>query len=241
MSDSPAASVPPEQANGLATSLKVIFSPSEAFSTLARVPLWGWAAIIGIVLTLIGALLGLPASMHYSHIAQEQALSKMDADTAARAREVYAKIPQWIFPAIAVVSAFIIPWVAWLFNALLYLVGAALGGGDARFKMAWVCGVNVYIVAAIASVVNYSILMMRGVDSVTSVTDLFTLPSLAMFVHEPVKLAAFLYGYNVAYLWLYVVAFIALQRVMKLNTGAAIATVAVQSLCIAGITALSAR
>ncbi len=241
MSDSPAASVPSEQANGLATSLKVVFSPSEAFSTLARVPMWGWAAIIGIALTLISTVIGMPASAHYRHIAIDQSLATMSAETAARTREFYAKVPQWIFPAIGLVSSFIAPWLFWLVNAVVYLIGAALGGGDARFKLAWVCGVNVYIIAAIASVINYAILMMRGVDSITSFIDLFTLPSLAMFVHEPVKLAAFLYGYNVAYIWLYVVAFIALQRVMKLSTGAAIATVVVQSLCVAGLTAAFAK
>ena len=57
---------PAERANGLATYLKVFYAPSEAFATLARVPTWGWAAIIGVILTLVSTLILMPATLHYT-------------------------------------------------------------------------------------------------------------------------------------------------------------------------------
>ena len=51
----------------------------------------------------------------------------------------------------------------------------------------------------------------------------------------------FLYGFNIFNVWLYIVAVIALEQVMKMSRGAAIATVVVLALLGAGIGALFAK
>ena len=117
---------PTESASPLATYFKVIASPSEAFATLGRVPMWGWAAIIGVVLTLVSTLLTLPSSLHFARIAQELQYSQMPADQAAAAREVMTKFPKWLFWIFGIIGGFIAPWIFWAIGALVFLAGGAI-------------------------------------------------------------------------------------------------------------------
>ncbi len=237
----PTSTAPTERPNGVVTYLKVLYAPGEAFATLARVPTWGWAAIIGIVLTLVGTFILLPATMHFTHIAQEKQLSQMSADQAAAARQAMAKLPSSFYAIFGLVAAAIAPWLFWLVGAVVYVIGASLSGGEARFKGAWVIAVNLYIIAALGSIIGAIIVMLRGVNSVNTATDLYALPSLGMFVHGSPKLEIFLYGFNIINIWLYIAAVIALEQVMKMSRGAAIATVVVLALLGAGIGALFAK
>jgi hypothetical protein len=233
---------PPEKADGLATYLKVIYAPGEAFATLARVPTWGWAAIAGILLTIVGTFLALPASLHYSHIAQEQQFSQMPADQAAAAREFTAKIPQWAYYIFGFIGALLGCFFAWLIASVVYLISAALGGGEAVFKKAWVTAVNLYIIPVLGSVAAGLILLLRGPENANTSADLFVLPSPAMLIHGPVKLAAFLYyGLNVVNIWYYIVAVIALQKMLKVSSVVAVVTVAVVGVLLAGLLALLAK
>jgi hypothetical protein len=230
-----------EKPNGLATYLKILYAPGEAFATLSRIPTWGWAAAIAIVLSLAGAFLIMPATMHFAHVAQERQLSQMPADQAANARETMAKIPQWVNGVGAIVGAVIGPWFYWLIVAVVFLIGAALGGGEARFKLAWVAAVNCYIIALLGAIITWATISLRGPDSVSTMSDFFVLPSLGMFVHGSPKLETFLYGFNIINIWFFVVAVIALQQLLKVRRGAAIGTVVVLALVSAGFGALFAR
>jgi hypothetical protein len=234
-------STSPERPNGLATYLKVLYAPGEAFTALSRVPTWGWAAILGIVLTLVGTIILTPATTHFAHVMQERQLAQMPADQAAIARQRIASLPQWVIPMSGIVGAVIVIWLVWLIGAVIYVVGAAVTGGEARFAGAWAIAVNIYIIGAVGSIVNAIIVVMRGADNVNAQSDLYGLPSLATLVSGPPKLAMFLYGFNIFNVWLYIVAVIALERVMKMSRGAAIATVVVLALLGAGIGALFAK
>lgn len=232
---------PAEKANGLATYLKVIYAPGEAFASLARVPTWGWAAIIGILLTVAYTLIAFPSTMHYQQIAQEHALSQMSADQAAQARAVYAKIPPSIYIVFSIVGGVIQPWFSWLVATVVLLIAAALGGGDARFKLAWAAAVNSYGAAGIGSLAGGIIVALRGPDAVNSAVDLLALPSLGMFVHGPTALVAFLYAYNIAFIWYYIITMIALEQTLKVGRGVAIGAVVILSLVIGGLLALFIR
>ena len=230
-----------EKSNGLATYLKVLYAPGEAFATLSRVPTWGWAAVIAVFLTVAGTFIMLPATIHFAHAAQERQLAQMPADQAANAREAMARIPQWATGVGAVIGAAVGPWVYWLLVAVVFIIGAALGGGDARFKLAWASVVNLNIIALVGGVITWVTIALRGPEGVNTMSDLYVLPSLAMFVHGSPKLEAFLYGFNIVYIWLFIVAVVALERVLKVRRGAAITTVLVFAIASAGFGALFAR
>lgn len=230
----------PGKANGLATYFSILWAPTEAFERLRVSPTWGWAALVGIVLLLIASIMSMPEIAKVAHIAQDQALSQMPADRQAVARQGIAAT-QGIFTYIAIGGAVVGPWIIWIISAIVYTIGGALSGSGAKFGLAWVVSVNVAIIAFVGSIVNSVILVARGPDAITSPIDQFALPSLGMFVHDNVKLATFLNSYNVDYVWLYVVAIIALERTLLMKRGGAIATVVIYSLIAAGLASAFAR
>lgn len=230
----------PQRANGLATYFAVITSPRSAFDTLARIPTWGWAAIIGILLTVVGAIVSLPATLQIAHIAQQQRIAELPADSQVQANQAIAQFAPMLKYFIIGGSA-VLPWIAWLIFALVYLIVAAIAGGSARFLNAWVAAVNAYAVSGIAQVVQAVILRARPIESMNSQADVYVIPSFAAFVHDNPKLAAFAYGYNVLYVWSYVVGVIALERVMKVSRPVAIITMVVLSVALALLGTTNAR
>jgi hypothetical protein len=233
-----AAVMPAQRSNGLATYFKVLLAPGDAFATLARVPTWGWAAIAGMILMAVASLILSPANVHFSHIAQAQRLAQMPADQAAAARQAMARIPDSVYVIFGVVGALVVSWLIWLVSAVVFIIAASLSGAEARFLGAWVIAVNIYVIGLVGAIVNSVIVMLRGVASVTTAADLYALPSLAMVIHSSPKLAVFLYTFNIINIWLYIVTIIALERVLKMSSGAAIVTVLVLALITAGLGSL---
>ncbi|MBV8171415.1 MAG: YIP1 family protein [Candidatus Eremiobacteraeota bacterium] len=236
-----ASAAPPEKANGLATYFKVIFAPGDAFATLARAPMWGWAALVGTVLTVVGTIVLMPATLHFIHATQEQSLSQMSADQAAAARATMAKIPNSVYSIFGVVGSIFAPWFYWLIGSIVFIIGAAISGAEVRFKAAWVGAVNCYVIPAIGTVIVAVIVMLRGPENVNSSADLYALPSLAMLVHGSPKLAGFLYAFNILNIWFYAVAVIAMEQLLKMSRGAAIMTVIVLALLGGGLAAIFAK
>lgn len=230
----------PQKSNGLSTYLSVLWSPTAAFDQLRVTPTWGWAALVGIVLLLIGTVIQLPEIGRVAQVAQAARLATMTADQQAAARDVMAKTAG-LFPLFAVLGALIGPWVIWLISAVVYAIGGAVSGAGAKFSLAWVVSVNLAIIVFVGGIVNAIIIALRGPDAISSPLDVAALPSLGMLFHDNVKLATFLNYYNVDYIWLYVVAVIALERSLSMKRGAAIVTVLIYSLIGAGIAAAFAR
>ncbi|MBC5805478.1 MAG: hypothetical protein DLM53_10505 [Candidatus Eremiobacter antarcticus] len=220
---------PAQRSSGLAKALSVIISPKAAFEQLAAMPAWGWAAIIGIALTLGAVLLSLHAQSHLVSVMQDQRIAQMPSEQQAAARTQLAKFAS-LSSIFIIIGALVGPWLAWLIAAVVFIIAAALGGGTATFGRAWVAAVNCYIVYGIAGLVNAIILSLRDPSTVNSMADVMSLPSLAMIVHPGIKLTAFLFNYNVLYIWYYVVVAIALYIMLKLSRTAAIVTAVLYSL-----------
>lgn len=221
----PNVGAPAERASGLATYFGVLFSPTEAFETLARVPMWGWACILGLIISLVAAIIGLPATLHIAQVAQQNAISQAPADQQQAMRDGISKFSPFMGPSIFI-SVLIVTWIIWLISALVILAAAAIGRGVVQFGHAWSVAVNLYAIPALGSLIANVILRLQGPENISKQSDAFVLPSLAMVVHGDAKLSAFLYTFNVINLWLYVVFAIALQRTMKVeSTTAWVATV----------------
>jgi len=232
---------PPEKANGLATYLSVLTSPSAAFTQLARTPMWGWAALIGIALALLAVFVSLPEQMKIASVAQAQQLATMPADQQAQARQGMASFAGVTKVFIIIIGGIVVPWFLWLISAIVYVIGAAVSGATTRFSLAWVASVNLSIIAWVGAVVNAAILAGRGPDAISSALDAQALPSLAMLIHGSPKLATFLYAYNLDSIWLFAVVIIALEKMLAMKRPAAIVTVVVYSLVTAGLGAAFAK
>ncbi|HKW45083.1 MAG TPA: YIP1 family protein [Candidatus Eremiobacteraceae bacterium] len=216
----PTVGAPAERASGLATYFGVLFSPAEAFETLSRVPMWGWACILGMIISLVAAIIGLPATMHIAQVAQQTAIAQAPADRQQAMRDGIRSFAPFM-GAFVFVSVFIVTWVIWLVSALFTLAATAVGRGTAKFANAWALAVNLYAIPALGSLIANIILRLQGPENINKQSDAFVLPSPAMVVHGDAKLAAFLYAFNVINLWLFAVFAIALQRTMKVGSSAA--------------------
>jgi hypothetical protein len=213
----PAASAPAERANGVATYFGVLFSPNEAFDTLSRVPMWGWACILGLIISMVAAIIGLPATLHIAQVAQQNAISQAPADQQQAMRDGISKFTPFMGPSIFI-SVFVVTWIIWLVSALFTLAATAIGRGASKFGNAWALAVNLYAIPVLGSLIANIILRLQGPENISKQSDAFVLPSLAMVVHGDAKLAALLYTFNVINIWLYVVFAIALQRTMKVGS-----------------------
>ncbi|MDQ6780180.1 MAG: YIP1 family protein [Candidatus Eremiobacteraeota bacterium] len=225
---------------GLATYFTVLYAPRAAFERLSRIPTWGWAAIVGIILVLISLILTMPAQVHMASVLQQQRLSDMSADQRAAAQsslQAAAGITKTFIYAAALVG----PWIAWFITALFFLIPAAIGGGDAKFARAWVAALNSFVVWGVAGVVNAIIVSLRDPNTINAPADISMLPSLALFVHGNPKLAAFLFSYNLLYIWYYVVAVIALEIMLRVPRRFAVGFVIIYSLFWALIAMVTAR
>ena len=236
-----ATAVPQEKVNGLSTYLSIIFAPREAFAQLARTPMWGWAALIGMILAVAAPIISLPEIQKIGDVARQQALSQMSADQQAQAQSAMA-MSAHLTPIFATAGAAVFIWLFWLVTALIYLGAAALTGGTATFGRAWVAVLNASIAYFVASLINAIILALRGPDAIGSAVDAYALPSLAMIVHGGVKLVTFLYyTTNLGAIWGYIVSVIALEQMLKMGRGASIATVVVITLIATGLAVWGAR
>ena len=220
---------PAERASGLATYFGVLFSPSEAFETLSRVPMWGWACVLGLIISMVAVIVGLPATIHIAQIAQQAQIAQAPADQQQQYRDAINKFAPFLGITIFI-SVFIATWMIWLVSALFVLAGSAISRGLVSFGAAWVLAVNVYAIPALGSLVQNIILRLQGPENLTKQSDAYVLPSLAMIVHGDTKTVAFLYAFNVINLWLFAVMAIGLQRMMKMRAMAAWITVIVIAL-----------
>jgi hypothetical protein len=228
----PAATAPAERANGLATYFGVLFSPGEAFETLSRVPMWGWACLLGLVIVVIGSIVGLPATIHIAQVAQQAQIAQASADQQQAMRDAIGKT-QGLLPVFIVVGAVIFPWVSWVITALVIMAGAAIGRGAVNFGNAWVLSVNTFIIPALGALIGNTILRLQGAENISKASDAYAIPSLAMLVHGDPKTAAVLYAFNVINIWYYVIFAMGLQRMMKMSTAAAWVTTIVFAVILA--------
>ena len=193
------------KANGLKTALDVVIAPKEAFESLRRVPTWGWALLIVIVLYAIASYLLTPAVLHATQadwprqVATNPQLSRLTPDEQQRYLTISLGIVRWIWlfsPIVAVIAIVV--------QTVVMLVFKALGRGTASFSTLWASAVNIQIpVLAINSLITVIIVMLRGADSYNSSAEIQTaMPSLGLLVDPAlIKLHGFLAAFNPFTLW----------------------------------------
>jgi len=193
------------KSSGLSTVVNTIASPSEAFETLRTAPTWGWALIIAIVLMFIGAYLQGPATRHAGVTQAQQMMATSSffaALTPAQKQQAIARAGQpspWPY-----VGLIVVLFIAVFFNALILLIGNAVGRGQADFKRLWAGSMNIAVPTfGLGSVVLGIITMLRGPDAFNSNLDVVrAMPSLAYLApHVSAATGAFLASISVFTLW----------------------------------------
>lgn len=206
MTESPQTAAP--KANGLQTVLNTIASPREAFETLRVAPTWGWAAIIALVLILIGLVLYQPASQHASlgfiqHLTNGPVGANM-SDAEKQQMLDRSTHPSAINTAMGLFfNGIVLPLIACLLNALILLIANAAGKGTSNFKSYFSSSVNVLIPSyALMQLAMGLIASLRGADTFNNFADLFRMiPSLAWVGPQHGWALGFCAGISIFSLW----------------------------------------
>ncbi len=164
--------------NELKVALDTVIAPKSAYEALRSAPVWRWAFLVLVVLIVVGYAMQRPAAQHAAvgsmqhMLATSSFFSKLTdaqkADMLARTEHPDARDAVtgslWTILAAA---------IALVFNSLLLMAGAAIGGGSARWSRMWAASVNTGIpTIGIAAVVLGIIAMIEGPDRFNLTTDL---------------------------------------------------------------------
>lgn len=233
------------KANGLKTALDVLIAPKEAFESLRRVPTWGWALLIVIVLYALANYLLTPAMLHATQadwprqVAANPQIAQQTPDQQQRDLAIGLAIVRWVW-----IFAPIFVFIAILVQTIVMLVFKALGKGTASFGAIWASAANIQIpVLGIGYIIIAVIAMIRGADSFNTSAQIYSaMPSLALLVDPAmVKLHAFLSVFNPFALWGGGLTIAAMTVVARVERVWAWLTAIVWLLISAGLIALVAR
>ncbi len=206
---------------GLVSYIWILVKPRVAFERLKNAPTWGWAAIIGLLLTLAAFLIAEPAQLHVLAASESHRIAALPPSERVRAQIVQLHIAgsqKTLF----IVGALLGPWITWFLMALFFFMTAAISRARARFGMAWVVALNSYVLYALGGIANAALLAVRDPSQVNSALDLIAVPSLGwLFPHNP-AIAAFLSAYNPFNIWYYAVIASALIAVLNVPRAAAV-------------------
>ena len=203
-----------DRTNGLATYLKVVYSPRLAFAQLAQSPTWIAAAFVSVVLMAFVFWLLAPSIVH---------------DTIASGRPSALKLPlpmHSVFILFAVSAVLLIG--RWLFWAFVFHVGAKIAGGVARFGLTWTVAVNLSLVYCVVALAWAAFVATTDPHQAAGP---HTFPSVENLVHAPGWLGRFLAYFGPITLWYWLVAVIGLEQALKMRRWPAIATVLAGTCC----------
>ncbi len=196
-------------ASNLQTVVDVIIAPKAAFERLKIQPAWGWAFLITIALGAIGIYLETPASRHIS-VQMVQHLIATNPNVAGMSSAQKSRMlanaanPSPAAQAFSYFNSILLPLIASLFNALILLLGSAVGRGKADFTRLWSGSMNIAVpTIGLAALVLGIVAMVRGPDSFNSFGDMFgAVPNLQYVVPGSRGfLGDFLQALNVFALW----------------------------------------
>jgi hypothetical protein len=201
VTESPQTAVP--KANGLSTLLNVIAAPKEAFETLREAPTWGWALLVTLVLSVVGAFLMVPALQHASDAAFPQMVAS-NPNMAGMSAEKLAQIRTFTHNVIGFSPILVIfgLFIGILIQTLVMLILNAIGKGSGTFKTLWASSWNVAVTAGIGAILLAVIVLLRGADSFDSQAAVqAAMPNLGLLAPHLGKLTNFLSAFTPFSLW----------------------------------------
>lgn len=242
------APVAPARANGLTTALNVIVAPREAFEALRDAPTWGWAFFIAAVLMAIGMFLASPASDHANlimtqHMVAHSPFLANATDAQKQKMLADAQNPTLGKHVLGIVISLAFLLIVAAFQALVLLIGNALGRGTASYKQLFSAAVNIAVVGSgLMWVVLGIITILRGAATFSSPADLVgAVPGLGYIAGSSgAGTATFLASINIFTVWSAVLMAAAMIVIAKVSKVIAYSFAALLLILGAGIPALLA-
>jgi hypothetical protein len=230
-------------APGWKTALEVIVAPTTAFTRLREAPKWFWAFVIAAVLAMAGSLLIAPTIDHYmasGQYAAELARNPAFANLPSSDRDARIQAGIGFGRAISKFNFVIVPiallLVGLIQSVVMLIAGAATGAKSGTFAKYWAISMNAAVVGGVGALLNAIIVIIRGADSFTSITDFqAAVPGLALLIPaSAVKLHAFFSPFTAVGIWSVAILALGMMVTAGVKRVPAIA-VAVFLLAIAGL------
>lgn len=198
-----------DRRGGLANVIDIIIAPAAAFERLRLEPVWGWAFLVGCLLSIAGTLLAVPAILHGvertlpAQLAASPNIASLPADQQAK---IIAQTTAFTRSAVQfqwILAPVVLLMIA-LVQALMMLIANAVGHGDGSFKKYFALSMTVGVVGwGLSSLFVGVIAEIRGPASFEDSTAVqAALPGLATLVpgaHG--ALEGFLAPFHVFNLW----------------------------------------
>lgn len=223
----------PPQMSEAATLGNIFIEPGRTFEDLRRKPRFILAMVV-IVLGFAAFQIAFVEKIGFEKIVRERfesnsRVQQMPSDQKEKMIEQQTK-PVFKYVSYALTPLFIV--IALFLGGLLYWLGANLMGGNSTY----LGGVSVWTYSSFAPFVvsilaNFIILFLKSVDDIDLTTGQQGLinanPTMLLNLKGSPALAALLSSFDLFAIWGYVLAAIGLQKVAKLTSGLAWATVLV--------------
>ena len=200
---------PARRPSPIANAVDIVVAPNAAFDRLREVPTWVWAFVIASVLCAIGWLLLAPAMIHAmetsapAKLAASPQLAKLPPEQQQSMIAMQIKFSRIFFQLLWLLAPIGVLFVG-LIQAVILLIGNAVGHGDGTFKKYFALSVTVSVIGTgLATLALGIIVTIRGASTFedqNAVTS--SLPSLALLApgaHG--ALAGFLGAFSVFTLW----------------------------------------
>ncbi len=233
---------------GLSNVVDIVVSPTAAFERLRTMPVWGWAFLVGALLSIAGSLLAQPAFIHAFDRSLPAQLAASPSIASLPPEKQQAAIATALsFSKTIAKFGWVVTPIALLFQALvqavIMLIANAITKSEGTFAKFYALSMTVAVAGTgIGTVVLGLICTIRGVDAFDDPAAITSaIPGLALLVpgaHG--ALAGFLTSFNVFYLWATALLALGMIGVAKMPRTAAWVTAILMLLFVALTSAFSA-
>lgn len=175
----------------------IIVSPREIFEELVEQPKWVFAFIIITVINIIIEFYTLP----FTHNLMLNQLETQIGEDAARQTLEMTKQYQYIGLAFSPISYLIKLLIVSMF---LFFSAIILNAQNLRFKMIFALLIHSEIILIFMNIINLLILYVKGINTITDSTDMYTIYGLIYFLQDKASnqpLFTFLNNFNLFTIW----------------------------------------
>jgi hypothetical protein len=197
----------------LSNIINVFISPTEAFQHIKKTSKW---LIAFVIICTVGIIIGFLLNPFVQKVMEQSLLAQMDDDQVQQTLSIMSKVHDfWIL--IGSISI-IIKWL--VFSVFLYFGAILFDAEQINFKNIYAIVVHSELIILLMGLINVLILLIKGVDAVSNITDLQTIIGLDYFLYDKshnVLLFNILNGFNIFSVWYIATLTIGMFVVSQLN------------------------
>ncbi|MBN1396528.1 MAG: YIP1 family protein [Bacteroidetes bacterium] len=197
----------------LSNIINIFATPTDVFENIKKTPKWPVAFLIICAVSLICGYFMLP---FIQKIMEETFTVKMSEEQAQKVASTTSRYR--MFMRLLIPITFLLKWL--FISSFLYLGAILFDAQKNNFKTLYAVVVYSEFILALMGIINVLLILIKGVDAVSNLTDLHTIIGLDFFLADKsqnVLLFNFLNNFNVFSVWYVVVLTIGMSVICQLK------------------------